>query len=404
MAQAAEAMPLSHGTPSGAWSLPEEYELLRDTIGRFMRQEVKPLEDRLEHDAYQLPPEQLRPLQAKARALGLWCFRTPQRYGGAGLSLLGQAIAAEESAKCRMGAYVPACGAFGMDPPNAIFEGTRDQIERYGIPAVESGDKVFVAISEASGGSDPARSIQTRAERRGDRYLLNGTKTWITGAGDAKWGLVFARTGSQGDRGGITCFIVDRNLPGITVRPIKVIRSYAPYEVNLQDVEVPVENRLGEEGEGFKLCEKWLVEGRVPYAAGTIGVAQAALEIALDWARQRRTFNSLLGEKQAIQWMLADSEIELRAARLLVYQAAWQADLGRDLKIESSIAKVYATETAGRVIDRCVQILGGLGVAAELPLERWYRELRIKRVGEGPSEVQRMVVARHLLGAMQRSR
>lgn len=390
--------------PTGAWSLPQELEQLRDTIARFMEKEVKPLEDRLEHDAYQLPREQLTALQDKARGLGLWCFRTPIEYGGAGLSLLGQAVAAEESAKCRMGAYVPGCGAFGMDPPNAVFEGTRDQIERYGIPAVERGDKVFVAISEAAGGSDPARSIQTRADRRGDRYVLNGTKMWITGAGDADWGLVFARTGAKGDRGGISCFIVDRDLPGISVKPIKVIRSYAPYEVHFEDVEVPEENRLGAEGEGFKLCEKWLVEGRVPYAAGTIGIAQAALDLAIEWARQRRTFNSLLGEKQAIQWMLADSEIELRAARLLVYQAAWQADLGRDLKVESSIAKLVATETAGRVVDRCVQIFGGLGVAAELPLERWYRELRIKRIGEGPSEVQRMVVARQLLGPLSKSR
>ena len=160
-----------------------------------------------------------------------------------------------------------------------------------------------------------------------------------------------------------------------------------------------MENRLGEEGQGFALCQKWLVEGRVPYAAGTIGIAQAALEIAIDWAKQRRTFNSTLSEKQAIQWMLANSEIELRAARLLVYQAAWLGDAGKDMKVASSIAKVVATETAGRVVDRCIQILGGLGVAAELPLERWYRELRIKRIGEGPSEVQRMVVARHLLGS-----
>lgn len=390
--------------PLGAWSLPQEYVLLRDTIGRFMQQEVKPLEDRLEHDAYRLPDEQLRSLQQKARAAGLWCFRTPQAYGGAGLSLLGQAVAAEESAKCRMGAYVPGCGAFGADPPNPIWLGSAHQIERYGIPAVNDGGKLFVAISEAGGGSDPARSIQTRAERRGDRYLLNGAKMWITGADDARWGLVFARTGAAGDRGGISCFIVDRDVPGLSMRPIKVIRSYSPYEVALRDVEVPVENRLGEEGEGFKLCEKWLVEGRVPYAAGTIGIAQAALEIAIDWARQRRAFNSLLGEKQAIQFMIADSEIELRAARLLVYQAAWQGDLGQDMKMAASIAKVYATETAGRVIDRCVQILGGLGVAAELPLERWYRELRIKRIGEGPSEVQRMVVARNLLGTMRAER
>lgn len=387
---------------AGSWELPEELQSLQDTIARFMRSEVKPVEDTLEHDAYRLPAEALAILQKKARELGLWCFRTPGQYGGAGLSLLGQAVAAEESAKCRMGAYVPGCGAFGSDPPNAVFLGSKYQIEKYAIPAVERGNKVFVAISEASGGSDPARSIQTRAEKRGDRYVLNGSKMWITGAKGADWGLVFARTGSQGDRGGISCFIVDGDSSGMSCRPIRVIRSYSPYEVNFENVEVPEENRLGEEGQGFALCEKWLVEGRVPYAAATLGIAQAALEIAIDWARNRRTFGSALGDKQAIQWMLADSEIELRAARLLVYQAAWMGDLGKPMKIESSIAKVVATETAGRVVDRCVQILGGLGVAAELPLERWYRELRIKRIGEGPSEVQRMVVARHLLGTAKR--
>src|SRR5206468_1212342 len=159
-------------------------------------------------------------------------------------------------------------------------------------------------------------------------------------------------------------------------------RSYSPYELHFDNVEVPEANRLGAEGEGFAMCEKWLVEGRVPYAAGTIGIAQAALEIAIEWARSREVFKSKLAEKQAVQWMIADSEMELRAARLLVFQAAWQGDLGRPMKTESSIAKVVATETAGRVVDRCIQILGALGLAKELPLERWYRELRIKRIGE----------------------
>jgi acyl-CoA dehydrogenase len=184
----------------------------------------------------------------------------------------------------------------------------------------------------------------------------------------------------------------------MSIRPIPVIRSYSPYELTFEDVEIPVEDRLGEEGQGFALCEKWLVEGRVPYAAGTVGIAQEALEIAIAWARERTTFGSRLADKQAIQWMIADSEMELRAARLLVYQAAWEGDLGRELKTAASIAKVVGTETAGRVIDRCIQILGALGVARELPLERWYREMRIKRIGEGPSEVHRMVLARQLLG------
>jgi acyl-CoA dehydrogenase len=387
---------------SGAWELPEELALLRDTVRRFMKEEVRPAEEKVEHDAFTLPPDLLEPLRAKAKSLGLWCIRSPAEHGGAGLSLLGQAVVAEEAARCRMGAYIPACGAFGSDPPNVLFLGTRDQIERYALPTIHEGKRAFFAISEASGGSDPARSIRTRAVRKGDRYVLNGTKLWITGASRADYGIVFARTGEQGQRGGITCFIVDANTPGLTMKPIPVIRSYFPYELTFQDVEVPIENRLGEEGEGFKIAEKWLVEGRVPYAAGTIGIAQEALEMAIDWSQQRETFGSKLADKQAIQWMLADSEIELRAARLLVYQAAWNGDLGRDLKIEASIAKVFATETAGRVVDRCIQIFGGLGISRELPLERWYRELRIKRIGEGPSEVQRMVVARHLLGGRGR--
>jgi acyl-CoA dehydrogenase len=336
-------------------------------------------------------------LQDKAKSLGLWQMRTPEEYGGAGLSLLGQAVVAEEAAKCRMGAYIPGIGAFGSDPPNVIWLGSKQQIEKYGIASIKEGKKAFFAISEASGGADPGRAIKCQAVLKGDRYVINGTKMWITGAKGADWGIVFARTGTGG-RGGITSFIVDGNMKGISYKVIPVIRAYAPYEVHFDNVEVPIENRLGEEAGGFKLAEKWLVEGRVPYAAGTIGIAQAALEMAIDWAKQRETFGSRLSEKQAIQWMLADSEIELRAARLLVYEAAWKADMGKDLKIEASIAKVTATETAGRVVDRCIQIFGGLGVSKELPLERWYRELRIKRIGEGPSEVQRMVVARHLLG------
>ena len=145
------------------------------------------------------------------------------------------------------------------------------------------------------------------------------------------------------------------------------------------------------------MAQQWLVHGRVPYAAATLGIASAALQLAIDYAKNHQVFGSKLADKQAIQWMIADSEIEIRAARGLVYSAAWKADLGQDFKLEASIAKVCATETAGRVVDRCIQVLGGMGVAKELPLERWYREMRIKRIGEGPSEVHRMVVARQLL-------
>jgi len=377
--------------------LSQELLEIRDLTRKFMSKEVLPAEEKAPFDAFELPDDVLLALQKKAKSIGLWSVRAPQEFGGGGLSLLASTVIAEETAKCKMGAYVPACGGTGSNPPAPILLGTKEQISRFAIPAIQDGKKAFVAISEASGGSDPARSIRTRAVLKGDRYILNGSKMWITGAEKANWGLLFARTGDQGQRGGITCFIIDGKPKGMTIKEMNVIRSYSPYEIFLENVEVPVEHRLGEEGQGFALCEKWLVEGRVPYSAGTIGIAQAALDIAVQWAKDREVFKSKLADKQAIQWMIADSDMEIRAARLLIYEAAKRCDEGLSFKTEASIAKVVSTETAGRVVDRCIQIMGGMGLSKELPLERWYRELRIKRIGEGPSEVHRMVLSRELL-------
>lgn len=383
--------------PTGSWELPEEYKMLRETVRRFMEREVRPAEEKVEHDANALPDDVRRTLQARAREMGLWCVQSPSEYGGAGLNLLGQCVVAEEAAKCRMGLYFPAAGSFAQDPPKVIFRGTPAQIEKYGVSAIAKGSTTFVAISEAGGGSDPARSIATRAELRGDRYIVNGSKMWISYIDKADWGVLYARTGAAGDRGGITAFIIDPKRPGITLKKIALMRSHQPYEVHFENYEIPLEDRLGEEGQGFAIAEEWLVHARVPYAAASIGVAQAAIELAMAWAKQRKTFGALLADRQAIQWMLVDSEIDLRAARLLVYQAAWNGDLGRDIKTDASIAKVFATEAAGRVVDRCMQVLGAMGMTHEMPLERWYRELRIRRVGEGPSEVQRMLIARDML-------
>jgi len=381
----------------GSWELPNELVALRETVRRFMTAEVKPVEDRLPHDAYLPPPDILHSLQAKARALGLWFVQSPAQYGGAGLNVLAQCVVAEEAAKCRMGAYFPAAGAFGWDPPNAIFAGSAALIEKYAVPTIRDGSATFVAVSEASGGSDPARVITTRARRDGDDYILNGAKMWISGVDRAAWGVVFARMEGVQGRAGITSFVVEPRWPGITLKKIPLMRSFQPFEVHFDNVRVPAENRLGEEGQGFQLAEKWLVHARMPYAATSIGLAQAALDLAAAWATQRKTFGSALADKQAIQWMIADSEIELRAARLLTWQAAWRADLGHDAKIDASICKIHATETSFRVLDRCIQIFGGLGVSHEMPLERWFREARIRRIGEGPSEVHRMVVARDIL-------
>jgi acyl-CoA dehydrogenase len=380
---------------SEGWELSTELQGLKKLARDFVQREIRPVEETLEFDAYQLPGDALEAARAKARQAGLWCLASPAQYGGSEMSLLAQVVVAEEASQCRMGAYVPAGGAFGWDPPNVIYRGTEEQIQQYAAPTIAKGGKTFVAISEPGGGADPARSIATTAKRDGDHYILNGTKTWISAADSSDWGVVFART-SEG-RDGVSCFIVDVKTPGLTMKPIPDIRSWYPCELSFEDCVVPAANLIGEEGKGFTLAQHWLVHGRVPYAAATLGIASASLQIAIDYARNRETFGGRLADKQAIQWMIADSEIEIRAARGLVYQAAWKADAGKDFKFEASACKVYATETAGRVVDRCVQILGGLGVAKEVPLERWYREMRIKRIGEGPSEVHRMVVARQLL-------
>ncbi len=383
------------------WPLTEELVQIRETTRRFMTSDVKPAEEQVAHDSIHLPKDLLDPLQKKAKELGIWCIRSPSEYGGAGLGLLGQAVVAEETARCRMGAYIPACGAIGFDPPNAIFiGGTPEQVEKYGVGGIQRGEKCFTAITEPSGGSDPARAIRTRAVKKGDKYILNGTKMWISGVQHADWGIVFARTGEQGDRGGISCFIVEKGMPGFSWKEIGVLRAYSPFELTFENAEIPAENLLGEEGRGFDLMAAWTVEGRIPYAAGTIGIAQEALEMAVDWVKQREVFKTKLADKQSIQFTLADCEMELHAARMLVYKAAMIHETGQgDLRYWSSMAKVTGTETAFRVVDRCLQMFGALGVAEEMPIERWFRELRVKRIGEGPSEVQRMVVARKMLNS-----
>jgi acyl-CoA dehydrogenase len=380
----------------GAWELPVELVLLRDTVRRFMDTHIHPAEEKLDHDTVGLPRDQLVELQAKARELGLWALQTPEQYGGAGLGVLGQVVVAEEAAKCRMGAFFPALGAFGGNPPNIMFKASPEQFAKYAQPIIDGTmTKAYTAITEAAGGSDPARAIKLKAVRDGSGYVLNGAKMWISHAPHADWGVVYARTGEG--RNGISAFIVEKDTPGVTFSRIPVMASFAPYELHFDNVRIPAEQLVGEEGQGFALASDFLVHGRIVYAAGPIGIAQSALDMACQWARDREVFGGRLADKQGIQWMLVDSEVELRAARLLMYQAAWNADLGRNVRVDASVAKMYGTEAACRVLDRCIQIHGALGISTELPLERWFRDLRVKRLGEGATEVQREVIARSLV-------
>ena len=388
-------MSMDNGNHHGL-QLPEELLMLRDQIRRFMREEVRPIEDKLPHDAIACGPEDLARLRGIAREMGLTRLTTPEEYGGNALSALARAVVAEESAKCRLGAYNPALGAFAGGPPIIVWSGTPQQIEKYAIPCIDGEKRAFVALTEPTGGSDPRNNVQTRARREGDVWVLNGRKMWITAAASADYGIVFART-RDGSPPQITAFIVEPDFKGIEFNEIKVIRALSPYEIVLDNCEVPAENVLGEVGQGFGVAQNWLVDARIPYAAGCIGIAQEALDMACGWVKNRPVRDGFLADKQAIQWMIADSEVELRAARLLIYDAASKVDAGAPGKVDASVCKLYGTETAWRVVDRAIQMFGGMGVAKEMPLERWYRELRVKRIGEGPSEVHRLVVARDKL-------
>ena len=380
------------------YTLPQELQLLKDQIHRFVREEIVPAEQAIDPDAADLPDDVYQRLAAKTKAADWWCLGAPKEYGGGGMNPFSISIALEEMAQHRMGLDNPGCGTFGRYPPNPIYAGTPEQIQKYAVPTLQNGTYTFFAITEPSGGSDPAGAIQTRAVRDGDSWIINGSKIFISHAHEAEWGVVFVRTDPEKGRRGISCFIIDKDMPGFTARPFQTIRTVAlPNEVSFEDCRVPAENLIGEEGQGLYLCFDLLTKARFPYSAANLGVAVAAHRMAIEHSKQRETFGELLSQRQAIQWMLADAEVEMRATRWLIWDGAWKADRGEDARVEASIAKLYSSEMLSRVIDNAVQIHGGYGVSKEFPLERWYREARVRRIGEGPSEVHRMVIARALL-------
>ena len=381
-------------------ALTEEQRLIVDMVRRFVREEIVPLEAKLDPDADELPLEDFNRLVAMVKEMGLYGLDTPPEWGGPEINLVTRCLIAIECGQHRAGLYAPCYYVFGGARQAQLFEATDEQKEQYLYPMLRGEKKTFFALSEPSGGSDPARAIQTRAVRDGDHWVLNGTKLWISGADRADYGLLFARTGGPG-RGGVTAFIIETGWDGFNVRrAVHTLRSakYAT-EIELKDLRVPHENMLGEEGGGFAIANDRLMRQRIPYAAECIGIAVKANEMAVEYAKVRETFGAPLSERQGIQWMLVENEIDIRAMKWLTFDAACKADRGESFRMESAIAKLQCTELSGKVVDRSMQIHGGLGVAKDLPLERWYREIRIGRIGEGPSEVQKHVIAREIIGA-----
>ncbi len=377
----------------------DEQRMLVEQVRRFVREEIVPLEDKLDPDASELPDEDYERLTAVTRQMGLFGIDIPEEYGGPGLDLTTRALLAFEMAQHRAGLYAPCYNVFGATGLAQLYEANDDQKERYLYPTLRGEMKGFFGLTEPSGGSDPARAIQTRAVKDGDHWVVNGAKIFISAADKAQYGIIFARTDPAKGRNGITCFIVDADMPGFHVRRVvhTLRSSHYACELQFDNLRIPERNVLGEVDKGFSIANERLSRQRIPYAAACIGIAIKAQAMAIDYAKLRQTFGAPLASRQAIQWMIVDNELDIRTSIGLILAAAAKCDRGEPYRTDAALAKLLAAEAGGRVVDRAMQIHGGMGVTKDLPLERWYREMRIRRIGEGPSEVQRLIIARDLL-------
>ncbi len=378
----------------------DEQRLIVSTVRQFVREQIVPLEADLDPDASELEPADHDRLVGVVRDMGFYGLDIPPEYGGPDIDIVTRTLMAVEMSQHRAGLYAPCYGVFGGAGLAQLFEANDDQKARYLYPTLRGEKHGFFGLTEPSGGSDPARAIQTKAVRDGDDWVINGGKIFISGADRADFGIIFARTDPEKGRAGITCFIVDSDTPGFHVRRVvHTLRStsYAT-ELQFEDMRISPANVLGQVDGGFAIANDRLTRQRIPYAAGCIGIAVKAQEMAIAYAKQRETFGDVLATRQAIQWMIVDNEIDIQTSRWLTLAAANKAHRGEPFRTEAAMAKLVASEGGGRVVDRAMQIHGGYGMTKDLPLERWYREIRIRRIGEGPSEVQRLIMARELLG------
>ncbi|WDZ92871.1 acyl-CoA dehydrogenase family protein [Nocardiopsis sp. HUAS JQ3] len=377
------------------FSLSDEQRAVRDWVRTFVERELMPLEnDVLRREREGQPPglnaEERTRLRELARKSDFWGVETPVEYGGMGLDPVTAAIIEIELGRTFL------TFKFGGEADNILYHANEEQKERYLLPTIAGERRSCFAITEPGAGSD-AKAIRTRAVRDGDTWVVNGEKTFITGGNEADFAMVFAVTDpDRGADGGVTCFLVDREA-GWTSEPIDTMGERRPASLVFQDVRVPHENILGEEGCGFELAMKWIGKGRYLLPARALGGCERLLDMAIEYSRTRETFGAPIADRQAIQWMIADSQTEIEALRLLVLHAAWQVSVGRDSRHAQSIAKLFGGVKANEIVDRVMQIHGGMGYTRELPIERFYRDVRLLRIFEGTDEIQRRTIARDLL-------
>ena len=376
--------------------LPSEHELLRSTIRDFMVKEVAPEIERHERE-HRFPVEIVKRLGE----MGWLGIPLPEDEGGAGLDYLAYAIAVEEISRVwgSLGIIVAAHTSLGCGPLH--LAGTKAQKDRYLVPMASGKVIGAYGLTEPGAGSD-AGGTRTTAEADDDGWVLYGSKRFITNAGQAGTYVITARTGSR-DNGSaeISAFIVPADTPGFRVARLEDklgLHASATGELAFDGVKVPRENLLGERGQGFKMFLEILDGGRISIAAMALGIAQGAYDAAVPYAQTREQFGKPIGTNQAIAFMIADMSTELDAARALVWRAAWLKDQGRDFSLAAAKAKLYASEVSSRVTNAAIQVHGGYGYVTEYPVERYLRDAKLTEIGEGTSQIQRLVIARKLLG------
>jgi len=376
------------------FSIPPEDQLIVDNVKRFIEREVMPLENGLlrrgmEGGDERLTTQELRDLQKKGRAHGFWGLDTPEEYGGVGLTPLVQALVNEQIGRSCAGF------TFGGSAMNVMYSLNQAQKEEYLIPTINAERWGCFALSEPGVGSD-AKGIKTTAVRDGKDWIINGEKTWITGGNVADYAIVFARTSGEDDSEGMTAFLVDRSM-GFTSRPIRVMATHDPASLFFDQVRVPNRNVCGEVNKGFEWAMNFIYRNRAwILPPRNIGACERLLSMALEFAENRSTFGRKLIERENIMWMIAESEIEIRAAKLLVLNVAWQATMAMDYRHTACVVKCHVARTANKIADHVVQIHGGMGLAKELPIERWYRDFRVERIYEGSDEMNLATIIRNI--------
>ncbi|MGH9774847.1 MAG: acyl-CoA dehydrogenase [Candidatus Acidiferrales bacterium] len=374
--------------------LTEEQKLLERTVREFAEAEVKP-RARENDETGHFPLEIFR----KAAELGLTGVAFPEEYGGAGFDHVSYTIVIEEISRCcaSTGVILSVQNSLYCDP---IFKfGTEEQKKKFLVPYLKGERIGCYALTEPQAGSNAA-ALKTKAVRKGDKYVVNGTKAWITNGGAADAAIVYVNTAPEKGEKGITALVVEKGTPGFAVGKEEKklgINATACTELAFTDCEVPVGNRIGEEGEGYKVALGTLDGGRIGIASQAVGIARGAFEAALAYAQERQAFGHPIADFQAIQFMLADMAMEIDAARLLARKAAWKQETGGRFSMEAAIAKLFASEMSTRVAHKAIQIHGGYGYSREYPVERAYRDARITEIYEGTSEIQRLVIAAWVL-------